>query len=48
MDPPFMNSENNGTSELHRVVLISDEKNLKRSDKDIALSNHSVYYTEQV
>lgn len=48
MDPPFMNSENNETSELHRVVLISDETNLKRSDKDIALSNHSVYYTEQV
>ena len=39
-----MNSENSKTSDPHRINL-SDKINLKRSDKYIALSNLSIYYT---
>ena len=46
MDTIFMNSENVKTSDPHRLILnLSDETNLKRSDKYVALSNLSVYYT---
>ena len=42
----FMNSENNKKSEPHRLLLnIVDKINLKRSDKYVALSNLSMYYT---
>ena len=44
MDTKFMNSENSKTSDPHRINL-SDKINLKRSDKYIALSNLSIYYT---
>ena len=41
-----MNSENNETSYPHRLLLnLTDKINLKRSDKYIALSNLSIYYT---
>ena len=46
MDPIFMNSENRETSDPHRLLLnLTDEINLKRSDKYVALSNLSIYYT---
>ena len=46
MDTIFMNSENSKTSDIHRLLLnISDEIDLKRSDKHVALSNLSIYYT---
>ena len=41
-----MNSENSKTSDSHRILLnLSDKINLKRSDKYVALSNLSIYYT---
>ena len=46
MDTIFMNSENIKTSDPHRLLLnLSKKKNLKRSDKYVALSNLSIYYT---
>ena len=43
-----MNSGNSKTSDLHRLLLtISDKINLKGSDKYVALSNLSIYYTWQ-
>ena len=41
-----MNSKNSKTSEPHRLLLNLTEKiDLKRSDKYVALSNLSIYYT---
>ena len=41
-----MNSKNVETSDSHRLWLnLTDEINLKRSDKYVALSNLSIYYT---
>ena len=41
-----MNSKNSGTSDPHRLLLsLADKRNLKRSDKYVALSNLSIYYT---
>ena len=41
-----MNSENSGTSDDHRLLLsLTDKINLKRSDKYVALSNLTIYYT---
>ena len=41
-----MNSGNSKTFESRRLLLIlSDKINLKRSDKYVALSNLSIYYT---
>ena len=46
MDTIFMNSENSKTSDPHRLLLnLRDKINLKRSDKYVALSNLSIYYT---
>ena len=46
MDTIFMNFENSKTPGLHRLLLnLSDKINLKRSDKYVALSNLSIYYT---
>ena len=46
MDTIFMNSKNSGTSDSHRLLLnLTDKLNLKRSDKYVALSNLSIYYT---
>ena len=42
----FMNSENSKTFDPHRLLLnLSDKRNVKRSDKHVALSNLSIYYT---
>ena len=41
-----MNSKNNVSSDIHRPLLsVTDKINLKRSDKYVALSNFSIYYT---
>ena len=41
-----MNSENSKTSDHHWPLLnLSDKINLKRSNKYVALSNLSIYYT---
>ena len=46
MDTISMNSENSKTSGSHRLLLnLSDKIILKRSDKYVALSNLSIYYT---
>ena len=42
----IMNSENSKISYSHRLILkLVDKINLKLSDKFVALSNLSVYYT---
>ena len=41
-----MNSKNSKTSDPNRLLLnLADEINLKKSDKNVALSNLSIYYT---
>ena len=46
MDTIFMNSKNSKTSDPHRLLLnFLDKINLRRSDKYVALSSLSVYYT---
>ena len=46
MDTIFMNSKNSKTSDPNRLLLnLADEINLKKSDKNVALSNLSIYYT---
>ena len=41
----YMNSGNNKTFDLHRILLnFSDNINLKRSGKYVALSNLTIYY----
>ena len=46
MDTIFINSRNSKTSNSHRLLLnISDKINLSRSDKYVALSSLSIYYT---
>ena len=41
-----MNSENSKTSDPHKLLCnLSDKIDLKRSDKYVALSNLSIYYT---
>ena len=46
MDTIFINSENRKKSDPHRLLLnLLYKINLKRSDKYVALSNLSIYYT---
>ena len=46
MDTIFYNSQNSELFDFHRLLLnLSDKKKLKRSDKYVALSNLSIYYT---
>ena len=46
MNTIFMNSEISKTSDPHRLLLNPKDKiNLKRSDKYVALSNLSIFYT---
>ena len=41
-----MNSENSKTSEPHVLMLqLTDKLYLRRSEKNVALSNLSIYYT---
>ena len=45
MDTIFMNSKNSKTSDPHGVLLnLTDKINLKKSNKYVILSNHSIYY----
>ena len=49
MDTIFMNSGDSKTSDHHRVLLsLTDRINVKRSDKYVALSNFSIYYTWEI
>ena len=42
----FMNSENSRTSEYHVLVLqLIDKLDLRRGQKNVALSNLNIYYT---
>ena len=42
----FMNTENSKTNEPHRFKLdLTDKRNLKNPNKNIALANLSIYYT---
>ena len=44
-----MNSKNNEIFDPHRLLLnITDKVNLKRSDKYVASSNLSIYYTWKI
>ena len=46
LDSIFMNSENSKISDPHRILLnLTDKINLKRSDKYVALTNLSNFYT---
>ena len=46
MNTIFMSSENSKTSDPHRLLLnLTDKIDLRRKDKYIALSNLSIYYT---
>ena len=46
MDTICMNSKYSGPSDPHRLLLnVTDKIKLKRSDKYVALSNFSIYYT---
>ena len=46
MDTIFINSGSSKTSNPHRLLFnLSYKRNLERSDKYVALSNLSIYYT---
>ena len=46
MDTIFINSENSTTSEPYTLTLkLTDKLDLRRGEKNIALSNLSIYYT---
>ena len=46
MDTIFMNSENSRAAEYHVLTLkLTDQVNLRRDQKTVALSNLSIYYT---
>ena len=46
MNTIFMNSKISETSDPHRLLLnLTDKINVKRSDKYVALSNLTIYYT---
>ena len=46
MDTIFMNSENRKISDPHRLLFnLTDEVNLKKSDKYVPSSNLSIYHT---
>ena len=41
-----MNSENSKTSEPHVLILkLTDKQDLRRGEKNVVLSNLSIYYT---
>ena len=45
MNTIFMNSKNSKTSELHVLILnFTDKLDLRRGEKNITLSNISIYY----
>ena len=48
MNTIFMNYQNSKTSNPHQLLLnLTDELDLRRKDKYIALSNLSIYYTRK-
>ena len=48
MDTTFINSELSKTSDPHRILInFPDKIRLNRSDKYVALSNLSIYYTRK-
>ena len=48
MDTIFMNSKNSRTSDSHRLLInLTDQIKSKRSDKYVALSNLSIYFTQE-
>ena len=48
IDTMLMNFKNSKTSYLYRLLLnLSNKINLNRSDKKIALSNLSIFYTQK-
>ena len=48
MDTTFINSELSKTSDPHRILInLPDKIRLNRSDKFVALSNLSIYYTRK-
>ena len=49
MDTIFMNSESSKTSMPHVLILnLTDKIDLRRSEKNISLSNLSIYYTWKI
>ena len=48
MNAIFMNSKNSKTSDPHTLLLNLTDKTEKRSEKCIAFSNISIYYTWKV
>ena len=48
MDTIFMNSKNIETSDPNRLSFNKKKKKLKRSDKYVAVSNLSLYYTWKI
>ena len=45
METIFMNTDNSKTNESHRFRLsLTDKRNLKNPNKDIALGNLSIFY----
>ena len=43
-----MNSKNSRTSDSHRLLInLTEQINLKRSDKYVTLSNLSIYFTQE-
>ena len=46
MDTIFLNSKNSKTSEQHILILkLTGKLNLRRGEKNVGLSNLSIYYT---
>ena len=45
MDTIFMNCENSKTSEHVLMIKLTDKIDLRRGEKNVALSNFSIYYT---
>ena len=49
METIFMNTENSKTNEAHRFKLdLTDKRNLKNPNKNMALANLSIYYTRKI
>ena len=49
MNSIFLNSKNSRISDLHRLLFnFTDKINLKRSNKYVALSNLTTYYTKYI
>ena len=46
MDTIFMNSKTSRTTEAHALILkLTHKLDLRRGEKNVALSNFSIYYT---